>query len=481
MCGLVLAFTFESTLASFAFESVTALIALAGVCIGLAMDYCGRKQIIAGDPNNPSVVYQEQGFGSNKTTEQLAEEELQEWLQKAALYYQEHAFHHIENSEVQNYELKQKLEIVNVEKEKINDDEKLIESTYQNINVENNTIIVSSENGSVSIDVENICDAISGSIDNPENYVVIRDSDHNNFVYKKYSDLNVHECAYNFAQIINISEPTKNIFIDGMHAVCKGAAYGLINSIKDMATHPVETMTNALVGKYLFVCQLGTIVYNAAKIGVIALVDPEKGSKEWKEYTAPVVGLMNHIQAATTSELLEQGATFIVGFIVQNKVLGKLNNIYRVATNRALVCASVNHLPNENNCFENDRFQQNKKFTPPKSGCQITSNNETLKPEWIPHRHKHVSPKDLSWKKIIANTRNGDARYKPEINIKELEFFVWKEGIAVNNLQNWKVMKLDKIIGASKGIETEYMVVKNSANTIHGHPITYIEYRDFLK
>ncbi len=474
LCGLVLAFTFESTLASFAFESVTALIALAGVCVGIAMDYCGRKQIIAGDPNNPAVIYQEQGFGSNKTAEQLAEEERQEWQQKAALYYQEHAFHHIENSEVQNHETKQTSEIVTSEiKNKIND-EGLIESTYQNILVENNTITVSSENGSVSMDVENICNAISESIDNPENYVIIRDSDHNNFVYKKCSDLNVHECAYNFAQTISLFEPTKNAFIDGMHAVCKGAAYGLINSIKEMATHSVETMTNAIAGKYLFVCQLGNIVYNSAKIGVTALVDPEKGLKEWKEYTVPVVSLMHHIQAATTTELLEQGAAFIVGFVVQNKVLGKLNNVYNSATNKVLVCANGSRLIAENNCFENDRFQQSKKFTPPKSGYQKNSNNKITECEKIKFPHGKYEDAGYHSKvgNVVKSARPTDGQKaldtsllvegvkEPRVSILKGEFVVLyktQEGLYHGHVRAWKELTKDM----QKALKNEKFVNHN--------------------
>jgi len=42
-------------------------------------------------------------------------------------------------------------------------------------------------------------------------------------------------------------------------------------------------------------------------------------------------------------------------------------------------------------------------------------------------------------------------------------------------------MKFDKVVGASNGIETQYVRVEMSANTIHGHPITKAEYLKLIK
>lgn len=48
-------------------------------------------------------------------------------------------------------------------------------------------------------------------------------------------------------------------------------------------------------------------------------------------------------------------------------------------------------------------------------------------------------------------------------------------------VKNWKVKAYDTIIGASNGKETNYIIIENSANTIHGHPITESEYLKLLK
>lgn len=94
---------------------------------------------------------------------------------------------------------------------------------------------------------------------------------------------------------------------------------------------------------------------------------------------------------------------------------------------------------------------------------------------------KHIPPKNKTWKDIIALTEHGDALYKPDINIKELELYAWGHGTPTTNGKNWKVFKSDKIIGANTGKETCYMRVECSANTIHGHPITETKYFELIK
>ncbi len=42
-------------------------------------------------------------------------------------------------------------------------------------------------------------------------------------------------------------------------------------------------------------------------------------------------------------------------------------------------------------------------------------------------------------------------------------------------------MELDVVVGAHLGKETKYVIVKMSANTIHGHPINADEARSYLK
>jgi hypothetical protein len=46
---------------------------------------------------------------------------------------------------------------------------------------------------------------------------------------------------------------------------------------------------------------------------------------------------------------------------------------------------------------------------------------------------------------------------------------------------DWKAYDNKKIIGAKDGIETPYMRIEISANTIHGHPITPEEFITYTK
>lgn len=42
-------------------------------------------------------------------------------------------------------------------------------------------------------------------------------------------------------------------------------------------------------------------------------------------------------------------------------------------------------------------------------------------------------------------------------------------------------MEFDEIIGVSEGTPTRFVRVEVSANVIHGHPITEVEYKNSLK
>lgn len=104
------------------------------------------------------------------------------------------------------------------------------------------------------------------------------------------------------------------------------------------------------------------------------------------------------------------------------------------------------------------------------------------KVEWTPHGFKHVPKKHLSWKETVKETgEGGDAKYKHDVNIEALERFAWENGTPTNDGRPWKVMKFEKIIGAKNGIETNYMRVEMTSNTIHGHPITPKEYTKYTK
>ena len=101
---------------------------------------------------------------------------------------------------------------------------------------------------------------------------------------------------------------------------------------------------------------------------------------------------------------------------------------------------------------------------------------------WTDHGHKHFPDKNKPWKDTTKSTKNGPAKYSPDIkDIEAFERETWEIGTPVTNGKNWKVKKYDEIIGATGGKETQYVRIENSANTIHGHPISESEYLKLLK
>lgn len=101
---------------------------------------------------------------------------------------------------------------------------------------------------------------------------------------------------------------------------------------------------------------------------------------------------------------------------------------------------------------------------------------EVAQPEWTPHNYKHFPPKNKSWKDIIKSTKTGPAKYKPDINIKYVEYDVFNSGTPVTNGKPWKVKDMGEVIGASEGKPSQWMRVELSAGTIHGHPISIDEF-----
>ncbi len=87
----------------------------------------------------------------------------------------------------------------------------------------------------------------------------------------------------------------------------------------------------------------------------------------------------------------------------------------------------------------------------------------------------------MSWKDIVKFTKESPAKYKYGTNIEEFERMAWERGTPVTNGKTWKVFTSNDIVGATNGIETRHAVVKMSANTIHGHPITPAEFKDYTK
>ena len=120
----------------------------------------------------------------------------------------------------------------------------------------------------------------------------------------------------------------------------------------------------------------------------------------------------------------------------------------------------------------------------PSGYAKCSQNNEANKVNvnWTPHGYKHFPDKNNSWKNIVKSTKNGPAKYSPDIdNIEVFEREAWKTGIPTTNGKNWKVKAYDRVIGATEGKETSYIRIENSANTIHGHPISKLEYLKLLR
>lgn len=112
---------------------------------------------------------------------------------------------------------------------------------------------------------------------------------------------------------------------------------------------------------------------------------------------------------------------------------------------------------------------------------RMFSTGSTKDVQWTNHGFKHVPSKSKSWTQIVKETATGEAKYKHGVDIEKLERLAWKEGTPVTNGKTWKVMEFKDVIGAKSGVETRFMRVENSANTIHGHPITADEFRKLTK
>jgi len=117
-----------------------------------------------------------------------------------------------------------------------------------------------------------------------------------------------------------------------------------------------------------------------------------------------------------------------------------------------------------------------------KNGIEKGAAKIEQKIEWVRYP-KHIPPMNIKeWKKIIKLTKNSEALYHPDVNIKELELYAWANGkqVAIPG-KNYKVYKFDKIIGANNGKETCYIRVECNGGFIHGHPILEERYLGYIK
>ena len=65
--------------------------------------------------------------------------------------------------------------------------------------------------------------------------------------------------------------------------------------------------------------------------------------------------------------------------------------------------------------------------------------------------------------------------------MQALEANAWSKGQPVTNGKPWKVMDIGKVVGASEGKTSQWIRVEMSGNTIHGCPISKIEYQRLPK
>jgi len=98
-------------------------------------------------------------------------------------------------------------------------------------------------------------------------------------------------------------------------------------------------------------------------------------------------------------------------------------------------------------------------------------------PAWTSYGGKHVAPAKTPWGQVVEGTQSGPAKYAPGTDVEALERQVWEKGIPVTNGKPWRVMEFEQEIGASGGRASRWVRVEESADTIHGHPITEAEFR----
>ncbi|MBX4135766.1 RHS domain-containing protein [Pseudomonas sp. S5F11] len=101
--------------------------------------------------------------------------------------------------------------------------------------------------------------------------------------------------------------------------------------------------------------------------------------------------------------------------------------------------------------------------------------------QWTAHGYKHSPSKRTPWKDIVAATKSGPAKYKPDIDIEKIEKDAYRNGSITTNGKPWKVMEYPDSIGASEGSPSRWIRIELSANTIHGHPISEREFRRLTK
>ncbi len=298
---------------------------------------------------------------------------------------------------------------------------------------------------------------------------------------------------------MNVSDVCWTIFECGT-AICEGIVQGAVGAIIDIIDHPISTAATLAFAPQLLAYQISKVALDLADIGLTSLMDKDLGKQKWDDYIKPLNDCINIITSSEVAlqDKLRLGASITTQLLVQRKVLNGLGKFYNITKARAVEFVKNNPMAtpeqylvtadgrmlragNEphNNNLNLRKGNGNGGGSGNRNQNKLETNNSNVK--WIDHGWKHKPPRNMPWKKIVESTATGPAKYKPEINIKQLELHAWENGAFVSNGKNYKVFKCKDIIGAKWGKETQYIRVECSSNKIHGHPISEQEYLRYIK
>ncbi|MCX6147484.1 MAG: hypothetical protein NTW25_09595 [Candidatus Kapabacteria bacterium] len=83
--------------------------------------------------------------------------------------------------------------------------------------------------------------------------------------------------------------------------------------------------------------------------------------------------------------------------------------------------------------------------------------------------------------KVIENTKEGFAKFKPDVDVTKIDFDVINNGVKVPN-SDFYIKKMDYTIGAANGKETQYVrTYFNTNGDIHSRPISEKDFLDNMK
>ena len=272
-------------------------------------------------------------------------------------------------------------------------------------------------------------------------------------------------------------------------AILEGSGQGLKAAVQDMKAHPIQTVASVVAAQGVVAYQLAKLLTEVAQVSIqgtinnlVMAFNPEEGAKRWAAQLEPI---HKTIDALCTKEMsvrsgIKEGTKLAVQLTIQSKLLGGLKEFYAGVRTRAASFVRKNPAAMPEQYMATPEGLLFKVARDASGNEKLLDKPQSSVLQWISYDYKHVASKNMKWQDVIKATKSGPAKYKHEINIEQLERTAWSEGIVVKN-KTWKVFKCTDIIGANNGIETHYLVVKNSANTLHGHPITLQEFNYYVK